>query len=190
MAERGYAATSISVLSRETGLPKSAIYHHFRSKGGLLAAVMESGLRDFFSAMNDAHANPPEGGSPRDRLAWFLERTDEVLAERQEFLRLHMLLVLSGEASEVEISETLEQVRRDGRAEMNYMIREAFRDEGPQVAQAVADRLDYFGIAGVDGAFLAHQADPTDPGANQHQLLADALALIGAQIAAEIRAGN
>ena len=51
MAERGYAATTMSVLSQETGLPKSAIYHHFSSKGGLLSAVMERGAHDFFAAM-------------------------------------------------------------------------------------------------------------------------------------------
>ncbi|MGZ4476377.1 MAG: TetR/AcrR family transcriptional regulator, partial [Nocardioides sp.] len=77
MAERGYAATSLSVLGAETGLPKSAVYHHFHSKAGLLTAVMERGLHDFFHAMREAHANPPSGGTHRERMAWYLERTGE-----------------------------------------------------------------------------------------------------------------
>ena len=187
MAERGYAATSLSVLSSETGLPKSAIYHHFHSKGGLLSAVMERGLNDFFTAMGEAQANPPEGGSHLDRLLWFLERTGEVLAERQEFLRLHMLLVLSGEAADVDITSTIDKVRRDGRARINHMIRESFSDEGPEIAQAVADHLDYFGIAGVDGAFIAVQADPAHAPLDQNQLLAKALVLLGEELVGQLR---
>lgn len=190
MAERGYAATSLSVLSSETGLPKSAIYHHFHSKGGLLSAVMERGLNDFFTALGEAHANPPEDGSHLDRLLWFLERTGEVLAERQEFLRLHMLLVLSGEAADVDITSTIDKVRRDGRARINHMIRESFADEGTEIAQAVADHLDYFGMAGVDGAFIAVQADPTHVPPDQNQQLAKALVLLGEQLVGQLRASG
>jgi len=187
MAERGYAATSLSVLSNETGLPKSAIYHHFHSKGGLLTAVMERGLNDFFQAMREAHANPPEDGAPRERLGWFLQRTGEVLAARHDFMRLHMILVLSAEAAETEIADTIETVRRDGRVLMNDMIRESFRDEGRELAQAVADELDYFGIAGFDGAFLAMQADPARTLPPQNQLLAEAIVLLGQQIIARLK---
>jgi hypothetical protein len=59
MAERGYTATSLSTLSKATGLPKSAVYHHFHSKGGLLSAVMARGAYDFFAAMREAHTGGP-----------------------------------------------------------------------------------------------------------------------------------
>src|SRR5262245_60142528 len=75
MAERGYAGTSLSTLSASSGLPKSAIYHHFHSKAGLLSAVMARGARGFFDGMRAAHAEPPEGGTHRERLSWYLERT-------------------------------------------------------------------------------------------------------------------
>jgi len=189
MAERGYAATSLSVLSTETGLPKSAIYHHFHSKGGLLTAVMERGLNDFFSAMREAHRDPPEGGTHLERLSWFLQRTSEVLGARTDFMRLHMILVLSAEAAEAEIAGTIETVRRDGRVLMNDMIRESFLDEGAAIAQAVADELDYFGIAGFDGAFLAMQADPARSLAPQNKLLAQAIVLLGEQIVARLKSG-
>lgn len=187
MAERGYAATSLSVLSTETGLPKSAVYHHFTSKAGLLSAVMERGLNDFFEAMRAAHANPPEGGSHLDRMSWFLRRTGEVFMARQEFLRLHMILILSAEAVEVEVAATIEKVRRDGRVLMNRMIRDSFRDEGPEIAQAVADELDYFGVAGFDGAFIAMQADPSRTLPPQNQLLAESMVLLGEAIVARLR---
>lgn len=188
MAERGYAATSLSVLSRETGLPKSAVYHHFRSKAGLLSAVMARGAEEFFAAMRRAQAGGPEGGTPRDRLTWYLLRTGEVFLARPEFLRLHLLLIMSAEAAEAEVDGIIERVRRDGRAHMNRMIALSFAPEGEEIAQAVADQLDYFGIAGFDGAFVALQAEPGRDLAGQMRLLAEAMAALGEARAAGLRA--
>ncbi|MFE7719684.1 TetR/AcrR family transcriptional regulator [Nocardia rhizosphaerihabitans] len=184
MAERGYAATSISVLSAETGLPKSAIYHHFDSKSGLLSAVMAHGAYDFFRAMEQAQATPPEGGTARERLGWFLRRTEEVFLTHADFLRLHLILLMSAEASEAEVSSMIEQVRRDGRRHMNRMIAQAFEAEGAETAQAVADELDYFGIVGFDGAFIAWQAERSHGLGVELDRLADALTAMGEQIVA------
>ncbi|MER6921813.1 TetR/AcrR family transcriptional regulator [Streptomyces spiralis] len=188
MAERGFAATTLSELSRESGLPKSAVYHHFRSKGGLLSAVMEHGAYTFFRHMAEAQADPPREGSARERLGWYLRRTGEVFLAHPDFLRLHLILVMNAEVAEAaeaaEVDRIIERVRRDGRALMNHMIADSFAEYGPEVAQAVADRLDYFAIAGFDGAFVAWQADPSRSMAEAMDLLTDAVAALGESIAA------
>ncbi|WP_199747582.1 TetR/AcrR family transcriptional regulator [Actinomadura sp. WAC 06369] len=188
MAERGYAATSLSVLSRETGLPKSAVYHHFHSKAGLLSAVMARGAYEFFAAMRRAQAGGPEGGTPRERLTWYLVRTGEAFMARPDFLRLHLLLVMSAEAAEAEVDAIVERVRRDGRAHMNAMIAASFAEEGEEAARAVADELEYFGIAGFDGAFVALQAEPDRDLTAQMTLLAEAMAALGEARLAALRA--
>ena len=185
MAERGYAATSLSVLSKESGLPKSAVYHHFQSKAGLLSAVMARGAYDFFAAMRDAQAGGPAGSTPRERLDWYLQRTGEVFMARPQFLRLHLILIMSAEAAEAEVDTIIDRVRRDGRAHMNKMIAASFAGAGDEIAQAVADELDYFGIAGFDGAFVALQAEPDRGLTTQMALLAEAMAALGeARVAA------
>jgi AcrR family transcriptional regulator len=187
MAERGYAGTSISTLISATGLPKSAIYHHFHSKGGLLSAVMERGAYAFFAALQKAHADPPEGGTHLERLRWFLVRTAEVFAGQPDFLRLHMLLLMSKEAADVdvEIAPVIAQVRRDGRAYMEEQIAAAYADLGPERARAVAAELAYFAIAGFDGAFVAWQSEPERRMVDQMDQLAVALdALAGPVVAA------
>lgn len=188
MALRGYAATTISSITAETGLPKSAIYHHFRSKGGLLSAVMARGARDFFDAMRAAHANPPEGGTHRERMAWYLDRTAEVFTAKPDFLRLHMLLVMSDEAAEAEVAEMNQQVRAEGRAYMRVMISAAFADEGPDIARAVAEELDFFAIAGFDGAFVGAQADPERTVVSQMARLTDAMVALGEATVARLKA--
>ncbi|MYU12789.1 TetR family transcriptional regulator [Streptomyces sp. SID8361] len=179
MALRGYAATTISTITAETGLPRSAIYHHFHSKGGLLSAVMARGARDFFDAMRAAHANPPEGGTHRERMAWYLDRTAEVFTAKPDFLRLHILLVMSDEGAEAEVAEMTRQVRAEGRAYMRVMISSAFADEGPEIARAVAEELDYFAIAGFDGSFVGSQADPERGVVSQMARLTDAMVALG-----------
>ncbi|MFF2009988.1 TetR/AcrR family transcriptional regulator [Streptomyces sp. NPDC058195] len=191
MAERGYAATTLSELSRESGLPKSAVYHHFRSKGGLLCAVMEHGAYAFFRDMARAQEHPPPRQDVRERLGWYLQRTGEVFLANPDFLRLHFILVMNAEAAHdseaEEIDRILERVRRDGRAHMNHMIADSFAAYGPEAAQAVADQLDYFAIAGFDGAFVAWQADPSRSMEEAMELLTDAVAALGASVAARLR---
>lgn len=188
MGQRGYAATPLSVVSNEIGLAKSVIFHHFRTKGGLLSAVMERGMNDFFRAMSAVHADPPAGGTPQERLSWFLRRAAAVLTEREEFLRLHMYLILSedNDEADLEVKEAIDKVRHEGRRHVNHMIRESFNDEDPEIARAVADRLEYIGMAGIDGTFLADQAEGRSM-ADDMDLLAETIALMGERLAARIK---
>ncbi|WP_324786585.1 TetR/AcrR family transcriptional regulator [Streptomyces sp. H51] len=188
MSLRGYAGTSISSIIAETGLPRSAIYYHFHSKGGLLSAVMARGAHEFFAAMRAAHAHPPEGGTHRERMAWYMNRTAEVFTARPEFLRLHILLIMSDEATEAEVAEMNRQVRAEGRGYMRVMISGAFADEGPEIAQAVAEELDHFAIAGFDGCFVNAQCDPACTVASQMARLTDAMVALGEAAVARYKA--
>jgi AcrR family transcriptional regulator len=158
MSAYGYAGTSMSALVEATGIPKSAIYHHFGSKAGLLAEVMAGGAHGFFAAMREAHRNPPADGTPRERLGWYLKKTGEVFEHRENFLRLLLVMVMSNESAEPEAMQTVIQVRNEGRDYMREMIRNAFSAEGEAAAAAVAEELAYFGMLGFDGAFVSLQS--------------------------------
>jgi AcrR family transcriptional regulator len=191
MSVRGYAGTSMSTLAKETGLPKSAFYHHFQSKAGLLSAVMAQGAHGFFNAMREAHQDPPEGGTPRDRLGWYLQRTGQVFQHREEFLRLLLVLVMSREAAEApEAQQTVVAVRDEGRDYMRHMIRSSFLSEGEETADAVAEALAHFGMAGFDGAFVSLQSEDGKPIADFMDQLTDAMVAIGEGIAADCRAAT
>lgn len=148
----------MSALVEATGIPKSAIYHHFGSKAGLLAEVMAGGARGFFTAMREAHQNPPADGTPRERLGWYLKKTGEVFEHRENFLRLLFVMVMTNESVEPEAMQTVIEVRNEGRAYMREMIRNAFSVEGDAVASALGEELAYFGMLGFDGAFVSLQS--------------------------------
>lgn len=185
MAARGYAGTSMSALVKESGLPKSAFYHHFDSKAGLLSAVMERGAHEFFEAMRTVHRDPPQGGTPRERLGWYLQRAGEVLEHREDFLRLLLILVMSQEAAEApDALRTVITVRDEGRDYMRLMIRSAFIGEGEKAADTVADALAHFAMATFDGAFVSLQSEDGKSIAQYMRELADALAALGGALTA------
>lgn len=180
MATRGYAGTSMSALVQESGIPKSAIYHHFESKAGLLSEVMARGAREFFAAMRDAHQPPPEGGTPRERLGWYLHKTGEVFVHREDFLRLLLLLVMSSEATDApEAMRTIAEIRKEGLDYMRHMIRMSFRDKGEKVADELANALAFFGVAGFDGAFVGMQSGDGRAMSEYMAQLTDAMAALG-----------
>ena len=158
MSAYGYAGTSMSALVNATGIPKSAIYHHFGSKAGLLAEVMAQGAHGFFAAMQEAHRHPPQGGTPRERLGWYLKKAGEVFENRENFLRLLFIMVMSNEAAEPETLQTVIKVRNEGRHFMREQIRDAFSVLGEPLASRVADHLAHFGMLGFDGAFVSLQS--------------------------------
>lgn len=186
MAARGYAGTSMSVLAKESGLPKSAFYHHFQSKAGLLSEVMARGAREFFAAMREAHRDPPAGGMPRERMEWYLRKTGEVFARHENFLRLELVLVMSSEAAEApEAMRTVKEMRDEGRDYMRHMIYSSFLPAGTGAATAAAEALAHFGMALFDGAFVSLQSGDRKPMAEYMTELTDAMVAIGeARIAA------
>lgn len=191
MAARGYAGTSMSALVEATGIPKSAIYHHFESKAGLLSEVMACGAHGFFEAMRHAHRHPPEGGTPRERLGWYLRKTGEVFVHREDFLRLLLVLVMSNEAAEApRAMQTVIEVRNEGRDYMRHMIRSSFCAEGAAVAAAVAEELAHFGMVGFDGAFVSLQSGDGKSMAGYMAQLTDAMVALGEAKAAALRAAS
>ena len=50
-AERGYDAVSIEMVLQKTGVSRGALYHHFKSKGALFAAVLEAVEGDLAAAL-------------------------------------------------------------------------------------------------------------------------------------------
>ncbi|VWB26834.1 TetR family transcriptional regulator [Burkholderia pseudomultivorans] len=188
MSAYGYAGTSMSALVEATGIPKSAIYHHFGSKAGLLAEVMAQGAHGFFEAMRDAHRDPPQSGTPRERLGWYLQRTGEVFVHRENFLRLLMVMVMTSEATDApEAMEIVATVRNEGRDYMRQMIRAAFSTEGEAIAAAVADRFAHFGMAGFDGAFVSLQSRDDYSMTTYMSQLTDALGSMGEAHAEALR---
>ncbi len=52
--EKGFPATSIADICKKAGASTGSVYHHFKSKGRLAAAIYLEGIRDYQAGMIDA----------------------------------------------------------------------------------------------------------------------------------------
>ena len=52
--EKGFPSTSIAEICKKAGASTGSVYHHFKSKGRLAAAIYLEGIRDYQAGMIDA----------------------------------------------------------------------------------------------------------------------------------------
>ena len=68
ISERGYAATSVDAICRHAGTAKTALYWHFKSKEGLLNAIIERVNDDWIREISQSTAGVGDPGERLDRL--------------------------------------------------------------------------------------------------------------------------
>ncbi len=168
MSRRGYSATSMSDLIRESGVPSSSIYWHFSSKAGVLAAVIERGAAAFFADI-DAAAPATGHGDPRQALEHVLQRSVAAVEENPSFLALYLDFVLHTE-DEPAIKPQIDAVRRDALKSVRAQLQASYASYGEDRAARIAERVGPLAIAFFDGLFVAMKS--VDP-PNTEQALAD-----------------
>ena len=84
-AKRGYAAVGLREVAEVVGLGKSSLFHHFRSKPQLYAAVAARILVRIEARVVQAVAG---GGDAVERLERWLDEVVDVLAENPTYARL------------------------------------------------------------------------------------------------------
>lgn len=142
--ERGYSGTSISEVSKRSGLPNSSIYWHFKDKDALFAAVIEDSYarwREDFSA----RAQLPES-SQRDVIV----RLHESLASFPAFLRFGHLVILEQHDLELSARRSFVKIRKDALRDMSTNFQKNLNCD-----RSTATQLAALALALVDGAFLA-----------------------------------
>jgi AcrR family transcriptional regulator len=157
MSERGYSGTSISMITKLSGLPASSTYWHFGSKERLLAEVLESAAMTWLRSLprwTDLK------GDPRQRFAQMLEvGATDWSGGRPAFLRLMFMIALEQGDARGEILETIRRVRAQVKRTFRHAFVEAYGEPKDKRTREFADRLVTFALALVDGLFLATQIE-------------------------------
>ncbi|MFF4350386.1 TetR/AcrR family transcriptional regulator [Streptomyces sp. NPDC001530] len=105
MSLRGYAATSISMVSAACGLPASSIYWHFGSKDGIYVAVLERARVTLLSALPPVEV---PGADIAQRLDNFLEAVEDAFQRHPHDVKLLIGLgMVQGSASAAAVAELL-----------------------------------------------------------------------------------
>ena len=180
MSERGFAGTSISEVSKRSGLPASSIYWHFESKEGLLGAVVEEGAQRWFDELE-------AGGAFGERERGVLSpRTAAALSERPEFLRLMFLIALERKEIDKVSLAAIRHARKLALDRIRATVLRRLEARGVRDAAARADELSLLALCTADGVFIQDHIDPrgTDVG-RLFALFERAFAALARELAAE-----
>ncbi|MFJ4521917.1 TetR/AcrR family transcriptional regulator [Streptomyces sp. NPDC088810] len=169
MSRYGYAATSISMISAECGLPASSIYWHFGSKDGIYVAVLERARTALLTALPPAEL---PGADVAQRLDAFLAEVQDAFHRQPHGLKLLLGLgMVQQDASAAAVAE-VHHYRDALVAWTRDALSAVFRlNDRPQVA----DELARFTLRMVSGTVVARWFDPSavlDTGALHVALLA------------------
>lgn len=89
MSTHGFHGTSLQMISEKAGVTKSTIVHHFKSKEGILTAILDQGLPDVISNMNRILIG--QGISPVQKLNRFIKYHLELIEKKWEIMDLFLM---------------------------------------------------------------------------------------------------
>lgn len=145
--ERGYSGTSISEVSKRSGLPNSSIYWHFTDKDALFAAVIEHSYdlwrADFRSRAGAPLASPGE----------VVEHLHASLGSFPAFLRFGHLVILEQHETELSARSAFLRIRKQALSDLATVFMEL-----TDCDKSSAKNLAALSLAIVDGTFLAEVA--------------------------------
>jgi AcrR family transcriptional regulator len=162
-AEAGYEGTTISKVTRRSGLPVSSVYWYFKDKDDLLAEVVRHSFQEWVAAQPTWTPLAP-GDSLSEGLRNVLDRSVRSLVEAPDFMRIGQMITLENRATEpvgrtryLRIRSDVEELLTDW---FTSGLDTGLRARRPRLARALACLI----MAGTDGYFLAQQIDePWDP---------------------------
>ena len=147
-AERGYDGTTISLVSKKSGLPPTSIYWHFADKDDLIAAVIQRSFARWLAALD-----LPGGEEITGRVRDLGPQVAKALLDAPDFLRLGLMLALEHRPVEPRAREMFLQVRAEASRRFEGIVRELAPELDEEQAQLIAT----YAIAGADGLFIARE---------------------------------
>lgn len=159
MAERGYAATSISAISAAADVRPASIYWAFGSKEGLFAAVLDDASAEWFAA----RTLPGPLATLDDFWAWFATLRDGFV-DGPEFLRLLLVLSLERRDGDPEVIAAARRVREVAgqfvAAALEPLLDPVLDEDQPGRRREVSAEIGALAVLLLDGLFIESQIAP------------------------------
>jgi len=146
--ERGYDGTTISLVSKKSGLPPTSIYWHFADKDDLIAAVIERSFARWMAALD-----LPGGAMNHERVTELGTQVAKALLDAPDFIRLGLMLALEHRPVEPRARQMFLQVREAAFQRFETVV----RNVAPGLDEESVRLLTTYAIAGADGLFIAKE---------------------------------
>lgn len=171
---RGFDGTTISAVSKRSGLPKSSIYWHFDDKDTLIASVIEDSYRRWIERIK--YATTP---ADHETLGDGFGTSILAITDSPDFLRLGLLLTLEQRSEPTPARQRFVAIR----AEVQDNLHRLYRGTFPGLGGDAITSLCHLTMALTDGFFIANEAGELDL-SHHHELITDAVLGAAARLAA------
>ena len=156
IAENGYSATSISMISKASGVKPASIYWAFDSKEGLLAAVLERAADDFFTS------NDHLGEHGQTSVRQMMEATAETIAAQPDFLRLLLIMSTERQKGDPRLLEAARHIRDLSRQGIEARLDPFVSARTERQRKAILHDASRLAIMLFDGTFVSMQLEPEE----------------------------
>jgi AcrR family transcriptional regulator len=156
MSQQGYAGTSVAEIVGSAGVGPPTLYWHFKSKRGILAAVMQRGAKQWITSL--PHADDLTGSTGRERFVVAMRAANAALRNDSQFLRLLIMLSLELAAGDDVVRDLVREIRRDARAWIVAVLQRCW----PALPMHDANRLAAFQMALADGWLIQREIEHSD----------------------------
>lgn len=156
-AERGYAGTSIGLITARTGLPASSVYWHFKDKDDLLDKALEHSYLAW-RATTPPWPDDIEAGDRPARIRQRMQYAAAGLVASPGFWRLGLMLALEQREAEPAARRRFLEVRHDTQAGIADWWRHFLPAEATTRDASLPMRLARYQVAVVDGLYVGLQA--------------------------------
>ncbi|MGD9618363.1 MAG: TetR/AcrR family transcriptional regulator [Mycolicibacterium sp.] len=146
--ERGYDGTTISLVSKKSGLPPTSIYWQFADKDDLIAAVIERSFARWLAALDWPGAEALE-----EQARQIGPQVAKALLDAPDFIRLGLMLALERRPVEPRAREVFLEVRAEAFRRFAGMV----RGLAPELDEEGVNLITTYAIAGADGLFIAKE---------------------------------
>jgi len=179
-SERGYAGTGVHEIARRAGIEKAALYWHFGSKEGLLAAVLDRADAEIVESI---YKKVSQSGTSDERLDLFVNGLRRLAAERGHMVRLMLSIAIERAHVSAEARAAVQRVFDRTRAAVVQGFEQALGVKLPDTDLIARLALAYLDEAGVRGA-----VDPE--GAEHDRFFAHLRRLIALDVMEQIRSSG
>jgi AcrR family transcriptional regulator len=156
-AEHGYVGTTISRVTKRSGLPASSVYWYFKDKDELMAEVIRHSFGVWLGRQPD-WADVPREASLGTVLPNLLKLGYRSLRDLPEFFRIGLMLTLETRDVEVWARRRYLAIRRSVVVTMAAWFRDAVVREGLTHPGALPEELAQLVLVAADGLFLSYRA--------------------------------
>jgi AcrR family transcriptional regulator len=176
-SERGYAGSGVHEIARRAGIEKAALYWHFGSKEGLLAAVLDRTDAEFVERI---YKKVALSASSDERLDLFVGGLKRLAAERGHMVRLMLSIAIERSKVSAESRAAVKAVFERTRAAVVQGFEQALGVKLPDI-----DLIARLALAFLDEAAVRSAIDPE--GAEHDRFFAHLRRLIVLDVEDQIR---